>query len=273
MIKYILYITGLLGALILSSCEEVVDVNLDTAPSKLVIDASINWIKGTSGNIQKIKLSTTTGFFNTQIPTVSGAIIQITNSTNTVFNFVETPNPGEYTCINFTPVIGETYVLTVINAGQTYTATEKMIGTPNIDTIEQRNDAGFSGKDIEIKFYFKDNINEFNNYMTAFKINTTVSPYYTVFDDEFFQGNQSYQSYGNEDLAVGNQMTLELYGISKSYLNYMSILLNVSQGQDGPWSTTPTDVRGNLINQTDAKNYALGYFRLSEVDQRNYTVQ
>jgi hypothetical protein len=266
-------LTVLLVSLFSSSCEHVVDVELDTAPAKLVIDASIDWEKGTDGSIQKIKLSTTRGYYDTQIPIVSGATVQVANSANIVFNFIETPNTGEYVCSNFAPVIGETYVLTVISGGQSYTAIEKMIGSPNIGTIEQNNEAGFNGDEIEVKFYFQDNGNEDNNYMTSFETNITAYPYYSVFDDEFFQGNQSFGSYTYEDLEAGNQMKLSLYGISTNYMNYMNVLLNASQNQGGPWSTTPTNGRGNIVNQTDSGNFALGYFRLSEVDKRNYTVQ
>ena len=68
----------------LLSCTKVVEVDLTTAEPKLVIDASIDWVKGTTGNEQKIILSTTTGYYSTTFPTVSGADIVITNSTNTV---------------------------------------------------------------------------------------------------------------------------------------------------------------------------------------------
>lgn len=251
----------------------MVDADLDTAPAKLVIDASIDWVKGTDGSSQKIKLSTTTGFYSTQIPTVSGANIVVTNSANTVFSFTEIPGTGEYVCNNFVPVIGQTYVLTVNLAGQTYTATEKMIAAPTIDAIEQKNDAGFDGDEIEVKFYFQDNGTQDNHYMTGFKANIHQYPYFGVFDDEFFQGNQTFASYSHEDLAPGNQMQLSLYGISRSYQDYMGILLNVSQGDGGPWSATPTNVRGNIVNQTNAANFALGYFRLCEVDKKNYTIQ
>ena len=44
----------------LVSCEEVIDVDLDTAAPRLVIDASLKWEKGTDGSTQKIKLTTTT---------------------------------------------------------------------------------------------------------------------------------------------------------------------------------------------------------------------
>ena len=271
--KYILYVTALLATLLLGSCEEVVSVDLNTAAPKLVIDASINWVKGTDGHIQKIKLSTTTGFYSSEIPTVSGATVQIKNSTSTVFDFVETPNTGEYVCTNFSPVLGETYELTVVCAGQTYTATEKMTGVPTITTIEQDIETGLSGDQIKVKFYFHDNGDEVNNYMTSVETTGIVYPYYSVFDDEFFQGNLIFGSYSHEDLSPGDQMTISLYGISKSFQNYMNVLLNASHGMGGPWSTTPSNVRGNLINQTDAKNFALGYFRLSEVDKKNYSVQ
>jgi len=42
---------------------------------------------------------------------------------------------------------------------------------------------------------------------------------------------------------------------------------------NGPFPPTPTAVKGNIINQTNKANYSLGYFRLSEVSMRNYTMQ
>ncbi|HKO79062.1 MAG TPA: DUF4249 family protein [Chitinophagaceae bacterium] len=271
--KYFLYVTALLALLILGSCEDVVSVDLNTAAPKLVIDASIDWVKGTDGHVQKIKLSTSTGFYSNEIPTVSGATVQIKNSGNTVFEFVEIPNTGEYVCANFTPVLNESYELTVVCAGQTYTATEKMMPVPAITTIEQENESGLSEDQIKVKFYFQDNGAEVNNYMTAVKTDHIVYPYYGVFDDEFFQGNEIFWSYSHEDLASGDQMNITLYGISKRFQNYMNVLLTASHGMGGPWSTTPSNVKGNLINETDTQNFALGYFRLSEVDKRTYSVQ
>lgn len=85
-----------------------------------------------------IKLSTTTGYYSAEFPTVSGATIVVTNTANTAFSFTETTNTGEYICTNFEPVIGETYLLTIILNGETYTATETLINAPSIeDSIEQ----------------------------------------------------------------------------------------------------------------------------------------
>jgi hypothetical protein len=83
------------------SCEKVIDVDLDTATPRLVIEASINWFAETSGNEQKIKLSTTTDYFSNQIPPVSGATVFITNSSNQTFTFTEDGTAGTYKCYNF----------------------------------------------------------------------------------------------------------------------------------------------------------------------------
>src|SRR6476660_7298258 len=155
--KNIKYILLLMVAVIAASCEDVVEVDLNTAAPRLVIDASINWEKGTDGSTQTIRLTTTTGFYNPQVPIVSGATVTVTNSANTVFDFIEQPDTGNYVCTNFSPVIGETYTLAVFTGGQLYTATETLIAAPDITTVEQEDDGGFSGEDKQIKFFFDDN--------------------------------------------------------------------------------------------------------------------
>jgi hypothetical protein len=57
--KKVILLTVFLISLFFTSCEEVVDVDLDTAPPKLVIEAAINWKKATNGAQQVIRLTTT----------------------------------------------------------------------------------------------------------------------------------------------------------------------------------------------------------------------
>ena len=42
--------------LFLTGCEDVISVDLDTAPPKLVIDASIDWVKNTAGNEREVSV-------------------------------------------------------------------------------------------------------------------------------------------------------------------------------------------------------------------------
>ncbi len=264
----------LLTIVFFTSCEDVIHVDLETAAPRLVIDASIDWEKNTTGNEQKIKLSTTTGYYETEFPTVSGATIFVTNSANVIFNFIENPGTGEYICTDFQPVIGETYALTIHLNGETYTATETLINVPNIEPeVVQNNDAGFGGDEIEILTKFQDNAAEQNNYLICHKSNRVAFPEYQVEDDENDNGNLIAMQYSNEKLKPGDEINIKLYGISRRYYDYFNKLLLASGNDGSPFSTTPTKVRGNIINQTNSKNYVYGYFRLSEVDTKDYTIQ
>ena len=107
--KTTLYISFLLLITLFSSCEKVVDIDLNNAEPKLVIDAIIKWQKGTSGENQTIKLSLTNDFYTNDILPASGAVVQVINSGGTEFDFLETvPNSCEYICTNFVQVIDET---------------------------------------------------------------------------------------------------------------------------------------------------------------------
>lgn len=259
---------------LLLSCTKVVKVNVETAEPKLVIDASIDWVKGTAGNEQEIRLSTTTGYYSTAFPTVSGADIVITNAANTIFNFIENPGTGVYLCSDFQPVIGETYTLKVALNGEVYTATETCIGVPDIEAdIAQDNTGGFGGDEVEITYYYQDNGNEENYYLHRILSPVSVFPDYKAVDDEKSQGNLMQEYFSDKDLKAGDPINIRLYGISRRYYDYFRKLLAASGAEAGPFQTTPGSVRGNIINQTHFENFAYGYFRISEVAVKDYSIQ
>lgn len=76
-----------------------------------------------------------------------------------------------------------------------------------------------------------------------------------------------------KDLAAGDVVNIKLIAVSKRYYDYFRKLLNASGSDSGPFSTTPTSVNGNISNSTNSANAPLGYFRLSEVDAKDYTIQ
>jgi hypothetical protein len=272
--KIIILTVGLSVGLFVTGCEKAINVPLKTASPRLVIDASIDWVKNTAGNEQKIVLSTTTGYYSSEFPGVSGAVITVTNASNTVFNFVETPGTGQYVCHNFLPVIGQTYNLKIVLNGETYTASETFTPVPKIeDNIDQNDKGGEMGDEIEITFYYKDNASQANSYLNSIRQPYSPFPELEVEDDEHTNGNLMQESYSHEKLKAGDQVDFKLYGISKSYYNYMFKLI-LATGNDGnPFPTTPSAVRGNIINQTNSNNYAFGYFRLAEVDTKSYTIK
>lgn len=261
-------------AILFSGCTDVVDVPLNTAKSKLVIDASLIWQKGTTGNNQEIKLSKTTDFYTNVIPTVSGATVYVTNSSNVIFNFIETPNTGIYKCTNFVPVIDETYTLTVISNGQSYKASETLKSVAAITSVTQEIQTNFGANVLELKTFFNDPANAENYYLYKYKFSKNLKPEYTINNDKFFQGNTFFSLALEENTNPGEQVEITHYGISKAYYNYMNLLLDIAGSSGGgPFQTPPATVRGNIKNETNFDNYPLGYFRISEADVTNYTIQ
>ncbi len=272
--KKIQIIIILIMGILASGCEDVIDVDLNTAAPRLVIEASIDWFKNTPGNIQTIKLSTTTGYYSLAFPTVSDAVINIVDGSGNQFDFLEVDDSGNYTCDDFIPVIGGSYTLTVILNGETYTASETLIATPIIaEDVLQDDSGGFAGDEIEVRFFFQDDGSQDNYYMSSVNADFLAFPDYSVSRDQLFQGNLMFDIYSSEDLKSGDDLDLRLYGISRRYYEYFDKLLGIAGGNGGPFATAPVIVRGNIVNVTNVNNYALGYFRLSEADVRTYTVQ
>ncbi|WP_458626182.1 DUF4249 domain-containing protein [Winogradskyella sp. PC D3.3] len=270
--KRLVYISLVLTLFL--NCEDVIDVDLNTAEPKLVIEASINYFKNTPGNAQRVKLSLTTPFFEDTIPPANGAIVKILDTNGNIFNFVEIENTGIYRTNSFIPVIDEEYTLMINYDDEIYTATESLMPVVPIDYIEQNNEGGFSGEDIELKAYYTDPMGIDNYYFFEFISNIPVVPTLNVYDDTFTDGNQIFGFYTEEDLESGDIVTIRNYGISSQFYDFMFILLQ--QGSDtggGPFETQPATIRGNCINTTNPDNFPFGYFRLSEVDEIIYTVE
>ncbi|MFC4817136.1 DUF4249 domain-containing protein [Flavobacterium sp. GCM10023249] len=261
-------------AALLNSCQDTVDIPLETGKPKLVINAVIKWAKGTTGENQTIKLSLTNDFYSNTVVFANGATVTVTNSSNTVFNFVEDPGTGNYICTNFQPVINENYTLTVLYQGQTYTSTEKLIATPPIINVQQQTVPGPTGADeIQVKYFFQDNGTENNFYLLGVRNSKKKVQEYGVVSNEFFQGNVMFGFYASE-VEEGNTLKLSLQGITNSYYNYMNKLIPISSTNTGnPFATPPATLRGNIINQTNSNEYPLGYFALGETDTRDYVVQ
>ncbi|RZN81415.1 MAG: DUF4249 domain-containing protein [Winogradskyella sp.] len=261
-------------ALMTISCEDVIEVDLNVASQRLVIDAGINWFKNTSGNEQSIRLSLTAPFFNEDVQPANGAIVSVSDTNGNTFNFIEDGVTGIYRNLNFIPVLDTTYVLSVFYDNELYTATETLKSVAPIDFVEQRDDGGFLGEDIELKAFYTDPANIENYYFFEFISNIPVIPTLEVYEDRFTDGNQVFGFYTEEDLQTGDQVTIRNYGVSERFYQFMFTLLQQgSEDSGGPFETQPATVRGNCINQTNQDNFPFGYFRLSEVDEKIYTIQ
>ncbi|WP_276166860.1 DUF4249 family protein [Zobellia alginiliquefaciens] len=275
-------VTLLLLILSITSCTDVVDVEVQEGTKRLVIQASLDWKKGTSGNEQSVKLSTSTEFFDTTSNTaVTGASVSVTNDTSGAEFIFTDQNNGEYTTSEFVPVMDQSYTLEVVYNGETFTAQETMTPVTEITDLYQGREDGFDDEELELHVEFTDPEDEENFYLFRFHKLGDLLPEFEVGNDEFINGNEIdtwYETEEDEDtdkieaIQPGDVVTVEMYGVSEAYYNYMDILID-QVGGVGIFSATPVAVKGNCVNLTNPDNYAHGYFRVTEVEKGSYTFE
>lgn len=258
---------------IIFSCEKVVDIDLDEAKPRLVIDAVIRWQKGTTGNEQLIKVSLTNDFYSSDVLPVSNAIVTITDSNNQVFTFTQVDATENYICTDFIPVVNETYTLEVQYQNEIYTATNTLLATPSITNVEQSILETFGEETIQIKYFFQDDVTTTDYYLLGVVNPNKQVPEFGILDDEFSQGQELFGFYGSSETEPGITLWLSVQNITSGFYDYMNKLIPIASSSGNPFATPPGVLRGNIINETNHDNYALGYFHLAEIDAIGYLVE
>ncbi|WP_378172852.1 DUF4249 family protein [Aquimarina sp. SS2-1] len=270
--KKLLY--TIIGLIICTSCEDVIDVDVPNGEPRLVIDASfeIYLDEDPIDALGGVRLTLSAPFFDDAVPTVSDATVFVTNlSDNSIINFEESQEPGLFIPenTNIIPEFNIDYELTVIYEGETYKATTQLIPTVAIDNVEQGDGTLFEGDETEVIIFFTDDGTRDDFYLFDFDFNL-----YLPSEDRFYQGEAFNFSYFYEDMVGGEEVTIKILGIDERYYNYSNLLIEQSE-QDGgnPFQTPPAQIRGNIINTTNPDNFALGYFNLSEASRFQFTIQ
>lgn len=259
---------------LLSACTDTVELAVPNGGARLVVEASINWEKGTTGQTQIIRLSESTAFFdnNPDVPATGASVLITKNDNGMQFNF-EDQNDGRYLSNEFIPEVNQSYTLEIQYKGEIYRATERLQSVTEINSIEQTLEGSGDEEEIQIKVFFDDPADVENYYLGEF--NSSVNPLLTLsaLSDQFTDGNENFIEFDNEELTEGVTVGVSIYGISESYYNYISILIEQSGENDGPFQTTPVQLKGNCININDSNEEVLGYFRLGEVARTTYTIE
>ena len=268
--------------MVIVSCTDVIDVEVPIAPPRLVIEASLDWEKGTTGKEQTINLSMSNPYFsNNENNAVTGAIVTIVNDSDLSETIFVDQNNGSYTTLNFNAVLNESYTLTVINDGETYTAKETLLPVPNIEDVYQSIEEGMDKDALEVNIVFNDPDTQENFYLLKIKEKEDLLPQLFYGSDDFTDGNKStvvYERLEDEDInqkefKSGDLLNIQLYGVSKRYFSYMRLLIDQYDNAGSPFSATPVPLKGNCINPENPENYAFGYFRLTEVVKSNFTFE
>src|SRR5690554_5648591 len=106
---------------IVTSCEDVIEVDLNNAPPRLVVEANL-YVWDNGGSLSSVKLTTTAPFFDNTLPIITNADVKITDENGVVYPFLHAEN-GIYTA-SLLPQLNVDYSLSIQYDGETYSATE-----------------------------------------------------------------------------------------------------------------------------------------------------
>lgn len=264
--KKILYLITI--AILSISCQDVIELDLNNADPRLVVDARIE--RDATGNTTtRVLLTRTAGFYDQEVTYVNNATVVITDQAGSSYPLSLT-DFGTYTTNDITAGLNSRYTLQIIDGGETYVATQDFVNTVPYTRVEQESVNGLPDV-TKITGFFNDPAGEENYYLFEYldEFNFELD----IIDDEFTDGNEAITVFFMEDLPVGTEINLKIKGLDRrGFTFYDTLIQQTADGGGGPFDTQPATVRGNIINTTNTQNFALGYFMVSQVYDLNYTV-
>jgi len=253
-------VTLILIALFFSmGCEDVIQVDLNDAGPKLVVEGYISNEPGRSFFL----VSRSTDFYQpNDVEAVSGAEIIITDDTGRVDTMFESTGfPGLYVNSNVAGQSGHSFMASVTVDGHTYFAETSMTRPILLDSlgVEYQPGGGVGTEEDEgykLHVFFQDNP-EIHDYarLKVWQNQIPISNYY-LYDGKFSDGNPIDYEYFLEVYQPGDTLTVNLLAMDADMYDYFLTLEEVMAGDDA----------GNISDATPANpnsNWSdnlLGYF-------------
>jgi hypothetical protein len=235
----------------LTSCTKVIDLKLGNDTGKLVIEGNITDVR----EPQFITLSQNVPFTSTNTyPPVTGATVSVSDSIGNIYPFTEGP-PGTYSSYPILGIGGNTYKMSVLTDGVTYTARSVMPEFVPLDSITSKID-DFNGSNNlrQITVHFQDPAGVVNQYRFILQINGVQANDIFVINDEFVDGRYVNYDLIENDINIhpGDIVTVEMQCIDKSIYTYWFTLMQ--QADDGAGGVAPSNPPTNITP------VSLGYF-------------
>lgn len=249
-------------ALGLSSCEKVIDLNLNTADEQIVIEGNVTDEPGP----YLVKLTKSVNFDQSNsFPPVTSAFITIHDDAGNIDTLSET-TAGNYYTHSLVGTTGRTYSLDIkLTDGRTFSSTSKLPQVVTLDSawVEAINFGGTLKKNVFPKY--KDPIGLGNYYRLKIYVNGEKSKNIYVQDDTFSDDLVIIQPLIDPDskIVTGDSVVIELNCNDEAMNRYWFSLDQTNQGQ----SATPA----NPVNNINGK--ALGYFSAHTVSRFGFTAQ
>lgn len=266
--------SAIILVLFLNSCTKPVFLDLEATEPKLVIEASLDWERGTTGNVQTIKLMLSTPYYNNNVVAANNAVVTVTDQGGAVYTFIQEPGTEKYICRNFSPAYSQLYTLKVVYQGDTYEASSSFQEATEVINVEQNNDVSIDDKQIGLRYKLKA-MSADKDHFFFIRFSTEGIPYkdFTAFDDRLTKGQDMYALYSHKDIKVGSKVTAVVHSIDEQAYFYIVKIATNSNRVGNPFTTIPADVKGNIVNKTNNNKPPFGYFRASVTNQNIYVVK
>ncbi len=251
-IKHLTFFPACLLALLCTSCEELIDLDLDDAPPVVVIEGGISNLD--NQHFVHIHYSVPFSSEGNADP-ISGASVVLYerrggSRVDEAGSYREVA-PGIYRLGAFRPTPGRSYTLKVDYDNESYEATSFLNPPIAIDSIGTVENSVFSGDEKSVAVLFQDPPGEANYYRYLMRLNGEILTTIRVFDDRFNDGKlvqRTLFDFDNEFLR-GDSVWIEQQSIDESVYRYLNDIRS-----NNPGTAAPANPRSNFSNG------ALGYF-------------
>lgn len=287
-LKYILF--ALVVAVTFTSCEDIIDLDLDNGKNQLVVDGFVN----NDTSIQIIRLTSSAPYFsNVATPAENGVTVRLLGPNNTTYNFL-TDGSGNYEydpkTLGAIDSVGFEYKLEIDYKGSTYTSKSILNPVPVIDSMPYDFEpAGFGTEEgYYTQFYARDFAGRKDYYwIKPFKNDTPVYEDPTsiiLSEDATFGGDAGdglvfiipfRASITNQDepFELGDKSSVELHSLNEDAFEFLDQVVN-SSGNDGLFAVPPSNIRSNIFDAAGNKqDEVLGLFSLSSISKFEVIIQ
>lgn len=254
--QFNLWIALCLGVILLSSCEKVIDIDLNDAEKKYVVEATISEEEGAA----RVYISQTANFDESNFPPgISGANVSISDNLGNIYNFVDN-NAGSYAHGTLVAVPGRTYTLNVEVNGETFTATCKMPEPVEIDSLFITDELLFGENQKTVNVLFQDPPGRGNAYRFHQVVNGLAEMSIMIMNDDYSDGrlvSSTLFYFVDEDegdvaIKSGDEVEVTLQAIDMPVYKYWFSLDRSASG--GNQQAAPSNPVSNI------RGGALGYF-------------
>ena len=256
-----------LTTMLLTSCQNVVSIDLNKANPHMVIEGNISDQPGP----YTVQLTKTGNYFEPALvfPAVSNALVIVSDDAGQRDTLRE-GTPGVYQSSNLIGTIGRSYTLDVFSEGGEYKATSSMPVKVLIDSLYAK-PRGTNGYDIYVAF--KDPPEAGNYYRlnarssAAIPADSIDGRRYRLYTDKLTNGNEMAERIrAGRNVQKGDTITVELLSIDKAAYDYFNTLRDVLSSDRAATSLSPANPNTNL------NNGSLGYFVAYSVDTKRIII-